>query len=83
MKGMIRCGAAVLALGVLGATPAATADDEVIDEGVITARYVASTIGKSPAPLIETPFAIDVVDLRDLYNIRALRTASPAATSTA
>lgn len=53
-----------LTIGVLAATPAAAADDEVIDEVVTTARYIASTIGKSPAPLIETP-----------YNIRQARAA--------
>jgi hypothetical protein len=35
--------AAIVAVGVLSAVPAAAADDEVIDEVVTTARYIAST----------------------------------------
>jgi outer membrane receptor protein involved in Fe transport len=67
--------AAILAIGVLSAAPAAAADDEVIDEVVTTARYIASTIGKSPAPLIETPFTIDVID-REVIDLRNIRTSN-------
>jgi iron complex outermembrane recepter protein len=64
----------VAGLALLTTLPSYAADDEVIDEVVITARYIASTIGKSPAPLIETPFTIDVIDREviDLRNVESV-----------
>ena len=61
--------AAILAIVRAEHSSAAAADDEVIDEAVITARYIASTIGHSPAPLIVTLFTIDVID-RELIHLR-------------
>jgi iron complex outermembrane receptor protein len=54
--------AVAVTVSLAGTTAAHAADDAVIDEVIITARYIASTIGKSEAPLIETPFTIDVLD---------------------